>query len=316
MTAGIDVFQKYQGNVNWAQVRGAGLSAVFVKLTNGTSVASPAGDTYVRGAKAAGLQVGGYAYVLGGSATAQADVFAAQLLRLNALGLAPALDFEDAGLPASAASRRSWIVSFFARLKTRIPSLGRVLLYSSGAELVAINAGTIRVAGLQVLIWDAEYGANDGAEHPRTHYTAPVAVHQYTSVGRVAGISGNVDRNTIYTDITAVEDDLATVNQSDWDALIWRVAAISSGLANVSGGPTKGEYSALGARIPSIGSKIDALSVQVNAAQGALPSHQADVLAAIPADPNAEVDVDDLASKLSSALGPDVAKALGAKLTS
>jgi GH25 family lysozyme M1 (1,4-beta-N-acetylmuramidase) len=316
LTAGIDVFQKYQGSVNWSQVRAAGLSAVFVKLSNGANVASPAGDSYVSGARAAGLKIGGYAYVLGGSATAQADAFAAQLTRLNAMDLAPAIDFEDASLPTSAASRRSFIASFFARLKARIPSLGRVLLYGSGALLVAINAGTITVPGLQVLIWDAEYGPNDGAEHPRTHYTAAVAVHQYTSVGRVAGISGNVDRDTVYTDISAVEDDLASVNQNDWDALIWRVGALTTGLAAVQSGPTKGERVALGVRIPSIGAKIDALTVQLNAIQGTLPPNQADVLAAIPTDPSDEVDVDDLASKLSAALGPDVAKALGAKLAS
>lgn len=333
MTAGIDVFQKYQGTVNWAEVRGAGLTAVFVKLTNGASVASPAGDTYVKGARAAGIQIGGYAYVLAGSATAQADAFAAQLTRLNALDLAPALDFEDSGLPATAAARRSWIVSFFARLKVKIPSLDRVLLYSSGSELVAMDAGTITVPGLQVLIWDAEYGSNDGVEHPRTHYTGAVAVHQYTSVGRVAGITGNVDRNTIYTDITA-EDDMAltsedtaaiaaaVVSRDEFRALAGRVLGAVAG-RNISewvGGPVGGEENLLGrtvgARLPSIGAKLDTLSEQVGDIQGGQPPTNAanGVVNAMTTDADGDVDLDDLASKLSSALGPDATKALAAKL--
>lgn len=202
MSKAIDVFEKYQGAINWGQVAAAGVRNVFVKLTNGTKAASPPGDHYVTGARAAGVAVGGYAYVLGGSATAQADAFASELLRLDALDLAPALDFEDASLPTGATDRRAWIVAFFTRLKVRIPSLTRVLLYSSGSELTAINADSIALPGLQVLIWDAEYGPNNGTEHAIVHYTGTVAVHQYTSVASVPGVAGQLDEDTIDTDIT------------------------------------------------------------------------------------------------------------------
>lgn len=198
----IDVFEKYQGSINWAEVAASGVRNVFVKLTNGVSVARPGGDHYVTGAHGAGLAVGGYAYVLGGNAAAQAETFARELLRLDALDLAPACDFEDASLPTGAADRRAWIVAFFTRLKVRIPRLTRVLLYSSGSELTAIGADSIALPGLQVLIWDAEYGPNDGAEHPVTHYTGRRAMHQYSSNAHVPGIAGVVDADDSTTDIT------------------------------------------------------------------------------------------------------------------
>jgi lysozyme len=199
----IDVFQKYQVSVNWTQVHAAGVRRVFVKLTNGAATAAPAGDGYVNGAHSAGLTVGGYAYALGGDPLAQAEVFAGELLRMpNALALAPALDFEDPSLPTSTVAQRTWITTFFTRLRARIPTLTKVLLYSSGSALAAMTAGSIAVPGLQVLIWDAESGPNDGRVHPAVHYNGAVAVHQYTSVGTVPGVAGKVDEDTTDTDIT------------------------------------------------------------------------------------------------------------------
>lgn len=277
MGKGIDVFEKYQHSIDWGKVSGAGVGNVFVKLSNGTRRASPAGDHYVTGARSAGLAVGGYAYVLAGDPAAQADVFAAELLRLNALDLAPALDFEDAGLPSGQAARRAFVVAFFGRLKTRVPNLKKVLLYSSGSELAAMDAGTIAVPGLSVLIWDAEYGPNNGAEHPVTHYKGAIAVHQYTSVGTVAGISGHVDLDTINSDIThPVEGDVAVqlnaddiaaiakavVNTEEFRALAGRVLALSAGrdVAEWVGGPAGGEESK-GGRMARV--KVDSLGLQL-----------------------------------------------------
>ncbi len=43
--------------------------------------------------------------------------------------------------------------------------------------------------------WDARYGANNG--QPHMNYLINADLHQYTSVGRAAGLSGNVDLNQI-----------------------------------------------------------------------------------------------------------------------
>lgn len=221
---GIDVFEKYQGAVNWQQVAASGVKHALIKLSNGSNVASPAGDHYVTGARAAGLRVGGYAYALGGDPVAEANAFADELLRLSALDDAPELDYEDPSLPQGSTAP-GWIVAFFVQLRVRIPWLTTVLLYSSGSMLTRIGAGAITVPGLRILIWDAEYSTNDGANHPMHYYTGPVAVHQYTSAGHVPGISGAVDLDDVITDITESASDwidMATqdeVRQAMVDAL-------------------------------------------------------------------------------------------------
>ena len=48
-------------------------------------------------------------------------------------------------------------------------------------------------------IWIASYGKNDGAQHTKP---AGCDIWQYTSVGKVDGISGSVDMNVAYTDLT------------------------------------------------------------------------------------------------------------------
>lgn len=201
----IDVFQKYQGFISWAQVYAAGVRAAFVKLTNGPIPASPTGDVYVTGAKRVKILVGGYAYALGShTPESQAIAFAKELTRLNALDIAPALDFEDSSLPTTSAARTAWVVAFFRQLKKSMPNLTKALLYSSGSELAAMNIGVINVAvpGLTVMEWDAEYGPNDGKEHPVTHYRGVSAIHQYTSVGTVAGVLTKVDKNNITGNVT------------------------------------------------------------------------------------------------------------------
>lgn len=214
MSAGVDLFGKYNGVTNWSAVRAAGITFAILKLTNGVSKAAPTGDVFAAGARSVGIAVGGYAYAMEAHSPAgQAAALAAELKRLNAFGVAPALDYEDKGLPTEAGAARMWILQFFSALKSVLPELTVVLLYASGELMKAIDPVTLTVPGLLILTWDAEYGANDGAEHARTHYTAPVAVHQYTSVGHVPGITGGVDRNTLYD--TRVLHPIAATTQED-----------------------------------------------------------------------------------------------------
>lgn len=274
MAQGIDVFQRFQGSINWSQVKQSGVTMAFVKLTNGNGVASVRGDVYVIGAHAVGVQVGGYAYVLGGSPAAQADIFAEELLRLNALDLAPALDFEDSSLPSDQMGRRTWIIDFFTELKKRITSLSTVLLYASASWLNAINAETLQnaVPGLRILIWDAEYGPNNGAEHPVVTYHGTAAVHQYTSIGHVPGINSDVDRDDVLTDIT--ENDMGNLQDTnpDWLQLVARVEAMSLGQPEVQWpfAPNKNEVNQLGKLVPQMATQLAQLSSTVAGLTSAL----------------------------------------------
>lgn len=205
MPPGVDLFARYNQVSDWRAVAAAGIRDVYVKLTNGAAAASPPGDSYVAGARGVGLAVGGYHYALAGDPVAQARAFAGELRRLAATDIAPALDFEDSSLPLSGSAGRSWIVAFLSELHRQLPELPRLALYSSGSVLAALGAGSITVPGVQLVIWEAEYGPNDGREHPVTRYAGHVDVHQYTSTGHVPGISGWVDMDDVLTDITEAD---------------------------------------------------------------------------------------------------------------
>lgn len=66
---GIDV-SRWQGSIDWKQVREAGISFVFIKASQGSSLEDPKFAENVQGAKAAGLLVGAYHFLGAASAAA------------------------------------------------------------------------------------------------------------------------------------------------------------------------------------------------------------------------------------------------------
>jgi len=203
MARGIDVYQKYQTVTDWEKVKGSGVTFVYIKGTDGGGLAPVHADTYVRGAKGVGLPTGLYHYAeLTPSPEAQADVLTAEVHRLGATGLPPALDLESPFAPGSAA--RAFAQRFLTRLRDN--GFPVVMLYANTSMLAGINADTLGVPGVK--IWAANYGANDGTRHTYS-YKGHVDIHQYTSVGRVPGITGSVDMNESLTNVSNKEDDVA-----------------------------------------------------------------------------------------------------------
>lgn len=195
---GIDLYQRYNLVSDWAAVRASGVRDVYVKLSDGAGKAAVPGDVYVARARAAGMQVGGYHYMQPTpTPEAQADVFAAELRRLRALDLAPALDLEENSIPA--VSRVDYGRRFLRHLQGTL-NISRVAVYSSASWFAALHPDAWGVNGL--VDWVAQYGVNDGREHAITAYLGHVDVHQYTSAGHIPGIAGLVDVDTILTDIT------------------------------------------------------------------------------------------------------------------
>jgi hypothetical protein len=56
---------------------------------------------------------------------------------------------------------------------------------------------------------------------------------------------------------------VATITQTDWDALIWRIDALTHNLLAVRGGPTKGEKVELVAQVNAIAAGITAVNEQL-----------------------------------------------------
>jgi hypothetical protein len=147
--------------------------------------------------------VGGYHFAQFGDPVRQADVLTSEVRRLSATGIPPALDLEAPFSPNATA--RDFAIQFLNRL--RVNGFARVTVYMSSSFAKAIRPDQWGIPGL--VIWIASYGPNNGHRNPLTGgYPGRVDIHQYTSVGHVAGISGQVDLNESLADITTTEDEL------------------------------------------------------------------------------------------------------------
>lgn len=198
MGLGIDIY-RYQTVTDWDAVKRHGVAFVYVKGTDGGAPAIVRADNQVRGARSVGIPVGLYHYAqLTPSPEAQADMLTGEVRRLGATGLPPALDLEDPHKPGGAA--RDFAARFLRRMRAN--GFDRVTLYANTSMLTGIGAPAMFDKDPSVVIWAAGYGVNDGKRHPLT-YKGRVDIHQYTSVGAVPGISGLVDLNESFTDITS-----------------------------------------------------------------------------------------------------------------
>uniref|UniRef100_UPI003F4976F3 glycoside hydrolase family 25 protein n=1 Tax=Pseudonocardia sp. CA-138482 TaxID=3240023 RepID=UPI003F4976F3 len=181
---GIDV-SSWQGQPNWAQVAGSGRSFAYIKATEGTDYVSPELDGQYRGARAAGLKVGLYHFADPGlSPEANADAFCAQVNRLGAVPghLPPCLDLET-----GVGDLSGWAQRFVTRVRADTACV-RVMVYSSASFFQ--NQITERWMDQNIGVWIAHFGAAPG----RPAYLSPrVALHQHSSTGQVAGVTGSVD---------------------------------------------------------------------------------------------------------------------------
>lgn len=217
MALGIDIY-RYQTVTDWAAVKRHGVSWVYVKASDGGGPAIVRADGQTRGAQGIGLPVGLYHYAqFSPSPEVQADVLTAEVRRLGATGLPPALDLEDPFQPDGVA--RDFARRFLMRL--RVNGFDTVTLYANTSMLNGIVADSIGVPN--TVIWAAAYGPNDGRRHPLS-YRGRVNIHQYTSVGVVPGISGRVDLNESLTQLggglVATPEEIKAIASATADA-VW-----------------------------------------------------------------------------------------------
>jgi hypothetical protein len=182
----VDVFEG-NGAVDWARVKGAGVEAAIHKATQ-YRVDRLFADHHAA-IPAAGLHHGCYHFMAPDTAPSlQANLY------LNTLGWRPGefgwvIDYERANgvLPG---------VAWLSTLLNALPP-GPVLLYGNRWDLATLGP----TFNGRVKVWVADYGVNDGTPHgdPATvrastqFPAADVVLWQFTSRGRVDGISGYVD---------------------------------------------------------------------------------------------------------------------------
>ncbi|HMU38471.1 MAG TPA: GH25 family lysozyme [Pseudomonadota bacterium] len=185
-TYGIDV-SYYQGTINWSQVKASGKQFAIVRVSDGTGFMDPKFATNWKGAKAAGVTVGAYQFFRPNQdATAQADLMVNQLASVGfgAGDIPPVIDVEVTGGMSNStviARVNTWI----ARVKSRTGRLP--VLYTAPGFWSGLGNPTPTTLPY---LWVAHWGVSCPTLPPPW---GRLRFWQYSSTGKVSGISGNVD---------------------------------------------------------------------------------------------------------------------------
>lgn len=177
----------YQGNIDWAQARKE-LELIILRSSIGTST-----DTkYLSNAQNCDIPFGVYHYCKAGDAAGaekEAEYF---YKAATSNGLKPLFFVADIEYSTQTSSTTKTVCTAFANK-----------LRTLGAKKIGLYIGQERhqyagdAKNLYDFIWIPRYGKNTGSISGSIKPIYPCDLWQYTSTGRVAGISGNVDLNIL-----------------------------------------------------------------------------------------------------------------------
>lgn len=184
---GVDV-SSWQGSIDWSAVAGAGIKFAIVRIGDGTYHDRDFATNWA-GARRAGLIRGAYQFFEPGQdAVTQADIVVAAVGRLGPGDMPVTIDVEA---PSPGVSTTAYARSIHQWVDRVTAGTGRAPMIYTGRYY-----------------WDPYVASSDFTSLPLWHaqYTSAAcpnindrwsdwAFWQYTSSGRVAGISGNVDRD-------------------------------------------------------------------------------------------------------------------------
>lgn len=194
---GIDV-SKWQGKINWAAVKKDNVDFAIIRAGYGryTSQKDPYFDINYKGAKAAGVPVGGYWYSYATTVDEAKQEAKVCLQVIAGKQFEYPIWFDQEYEPAIKAltnAQRTAIVKAFCET---MENAGYYTgLYCSRDWLINYVNST-QLSNLD--IWVAAYGSSAG------NVPLPYGMWQYTSTGSVNGIVGNVDMNEAYKDYPTI----------------------------------------------------------------------------------------------------------------
>ncbi|SFB35932.1 Lyzozyme M1 (1,4-beta-N-acetylmuramidase), GH25 family [Acetitomaculum ruminis DSM 5522] len=189
---GIDV-SKWQGSINWSQVKASGIGAAILRVGSGNNVASqddPTFATNANGCQSVGMSYGVYIYSYAlniSEAVSEAD-HVARMLKGRSLSYPIFLDMEDGSQGALSNSQILDIA------KTFIGTLRDKYGYTNVGIYANYYWWTTKLTDSYYdgyKRWVARYNSFLG-------YNKSYFGWQYSSTGRVAGIAGNVDMDYFY----------------------------------------------------------------------------------------------------------------------
>lgn len=188
----IDLSNNNPSPIDFGKVKRSGVYGVWHKVTEGLHFTDPDWQARCLDCHKAGLRVGGYHFArpAESNAVAQAEYFCHHLGPVGRRDLHPVLDLEDDG-GLGPAELHAWARTFLAHVN-RTTGV-KAVTYSGPAFIEERHWHD--TFGTGAGLWLADYGPDDGRDHG-AHIPKPwrkIVAHQYTSVGKVAGVEGNVD---------------------------------------------------------------------------------------------------------------------------
>jgi len=179
---GVDV-SKWQGQVDFARVKAAGKTYVFIKVTQGATGVDPDYVANIAAARAAGLYAGSYHFYTTDHDAQSQFANLSQHLDLRPGDLPPVVDIEvlaENSLPDLAAQLTSFLDLIEGRYGVK------PILYSG------LSFANAHLQGLGAYpLWLAEY--NDAAAPKLPNGWSDWTFWQHSQDGRVDGVDGAVD---------------------------------------------------------------------------------------------------------------------------
>lgn len=213
-TKGIDVSSN-QGTINWKKVKAAGVQFVILRATTKTQNPDAQLASNIKGCKESQIPFTFYKYMYA-TTTAKAQEEAKKVIEaLNKYGIVPNksikiwADVEDASIKALSTAALTAVVNAF-----------KEVILASGFDFglymgkYDYESGEVDTKQFNDDIWIARYYSGntpfDLSQDPNEKYKPTVNAGelwgwQYTSSGKVDGISGNVDLDICYHEIGQVE---------------------------------------------------------------------------------------------------------------
>ncbi|MFG2925276.1 GH25 family lysozyme [Streptomyces sp. NPDC048305] len=190
---GIDV-SHYQGSINWASVKSAGIQFAYIKATESTTYTDPQFSTNYTNAHTRKVIRGAYHFARPNlsSGAAQANYFVAHggAWSRDNLTLPGMLDLEAGCYGLSTSAMRTWITDFYNTYKAK--TTRDVVIYTSPSwwnTCTGSWGGMSAKSPLFVAHWTTAASPSIPAGFPYWTFW------QYSSTGSVSGISGAVDRD-------------------------------------------------------------------------------------------------------------------------
>jgi lysozyme len=189
---GIDV-SVWQGNIDFNKVKASGISFVIIRAGYGNGNKDKWFEENYRKAKAAGLHIGAYWYSYATSADGakQEAQSCAKVLSGKQLDYPIYFDIEEKSQLSRGKNFCSNLITAFC---TELERLGFYAgFYTSLSSLNSVVTDAVKK---HFTVWVAQWAS-------KCSYSGAYGIWQYSSKGKVSGISGNVDMDYSYIDFPA-----------------------------------------------------------------------------------------------------------------